>query len=70
MCHELFYCAKRAREYNADKNTLTKTLIDLGITGTTNKEIEKQIALLLLPPRKSVDRGRPEVIDRLSERRF
>ena len=50
MCRELFYCANRAREYNVDKNTSTKTLIDLGITGTTNKEIEKQIALLLPSP--------------------
>jgi DNA-binding transcriptional MerR regulator len=47
MCAELFYCAKRAREYSADNNILRKILIDLGITGTTNEEIEKQIALLL-----------------------
>jgi hypothetical protein len=37
MCAELFYCAKRAREYSADNNILRKILIDLGITGTTNE---------------------------------
>ncbi len=47
LCHELFYCAKLAREYDADKNILTKRIIDVGITGTTDEEIEKQIALIL-----------------------
>ena len=47
MCHELFYCIRVAREYDTDKSILTKRVVDLGLTGAKEEDIEKQIALIL-----------------------
>ena len=47
MCHELFYCIRVAREYDTDKSVLTKRVVDLGLTGAKEEDIEKQIALIL-----------------------
>ena len=45
MCHELFYCIRVVREYDTDKSILTKRVVDLGLTGAKEEDIEKAFVM-------------------------